>query len=67
MFARIAAALTLSLAIVTPQVGNDDPALQVLRGAIDIHVHADPDNVPRSLDGIEAATMARSKGCARSC
>jgi uncharacterized protein DUF6282 len=62
MFARIAAALTLSLAIVTPQVGNDDPALQVLRGAIDIHVHADPDNVPRSLDGIEAATMARSKG-----
>jgi len=62
MFARIAAALTLSLAIVTPQVGNDDPALQVLRGAIDIHVHSDPDNVPRSLDGIEAATMARSKG-----
>ena len=23
-----------------------------LRGAIDIHVHANPDNVPRSLDGL---------------
>jgi uncharacterized protein DUF6282 len=61
MFARPAAALTLSIALVAPQAGNDDRA-QVLRGAIDIHVHSDPDNVPRSLDGIEAATMARSKG-----
>jgi Family of unknown function (DUF6282) len=34
----------------------------VLRGTIDIHVHSDPDNVPRSLDGLEAARLARSKG-----
>jgi hypothetical protein len=33
-----------------------------LRGAIDIHVHADPDNVPRALDGLEAARFARDKG-----
>jgi hypothetical protein len=33
-----------------------------LRGAIDIHVHADPDNVPRSLDGLEAARFAKDKG-----
>jgi hypothetical protein len=33
-----------------------------LRGAIDIHVHADPDNVPRSLDGLEAARLAKDKG-----
>jgi hypothetical protein len=33
-----------------------------LRGAIDIHVHSDPDNVPRSLDGLEAARFAKEKG-----
>lgn len=33
-----------------------------LRGAIDIHVHADPDNVPRSVDGLDAARFAREKG-----
>lgn len=33
-----------------------------LRGAIDIHVHCDPDNVPRSLDGLEAARYAAAKG-----
>jgi 6-phosphogluconolactonase (cycloisomerase 2 family) len=33
-----------------------------LRGAIDIHVHAHPDNVPRALDGLEAARFAKDKG-----
>ena len=33
-----------------------------LRGAVDIHVHANPDNVPRSLDGLEAARFAKEKG-----
>jgi hypothetical protein len=33
-----------------------------LRGAIDIHVHGNPDNVPRSVDGLEAARFARDKG-----
>lgn len=33
-----------------------------LRGAIDIHVHAHPDNVPRSLDGLEAARFAKQRG-----
>ena len=33
-----------------------------LRGAIDIHVHSHPDNVARSLDGLEAARFARDKG-----
>jgi hypothetical protein len=33
-----------------------------LGGAIDIHVHSDPDNVPRSLDGLEAARFAKDKG-----
>jgi hypothetical protein len=34
----------------------------ILRGTIDIHVHSDPDNVPRSVDGLEAAAQARMKG-----
>jgi hypothetical protein len=33
-----------------------------LRGAVDIHVHSDPDNVPRALDGLEAATLAQERG-----
>jgi hypothetical protein len=33
-----------------------------LRGAIDIHVHGNPDNVARSLDGLEAARFAKDKG-----
>ena len=33
-----------------------------LRGAVDIHVHSDPDNVPRALDGLEAAKLAQERG-----
>lgn len=39
-----------------------ESSVSVLRGAIDIHVHSDPDNVPRSIDGIEVAKLALSKG-----
>jgi Family of unknown function (DUF6282) len=39
------------------------PALSdVVRGAIDIHVHSDPDNVPRAIDGIEVAKLAHASG-----
>ena len=34
----------------------------VLRGAIDIHVHTEPDSRPRSVDGIEAAQQAKANG-----
>jgi hypothetical protein len=61
MFKRTAAGTALCVAVlVLPQAVSDSD--RVLRGAIDIHVHSDPDNVPRSLDGIEAAKQARSKG-----
>ena len=33
-----------------------------LRGAIDIHVHSDPDSVSRSIDGIEVAKLAAQRG-----
>ena len=35
---------------------------RLLAGTIDIHVHAAPDNVPRSLDGLDVAKLALSKG-----
>src|SRR5262245_49004712 len=60
MLNRIAVGLALSIAVLIPQSGGTSS--EVLRGAIDIHVHSDPDNVPRSLDGLEAAKQARSSG-----
>jgi len=51
----------LLAAVVVAQNAAEDSA-RVLRGAIDIHVHSDPDNVPRSIDGIDVAKLARSKG-----
>src|SRR5262245_11860709 len=45
-------------------VGQDvsNSSNAVLQGTIDIHVHSDPDNVPRSLDGIDVAKLARARG-----
>ena len=40
----------------TPNAARD------LRGAIDIHVHGDPDSVPRLADGIELAKLAARRG-----
>ena len=35
---------------------------QDLRGVIDIHVHSDPDSIARSIDAIDIAKLARSRG-----
>jgi uncharacterized protein DUF6282 len=35
---------------------------QTLNGVIDIHVHSDPDSMPRSIDAIDAARLAHSRG-----
>lgn len=65
---RFRALVLLSLVIVAGLIGSGvkrDAIAQtddVLRGTIDIHVHSDPDNVPRSLDGLDAAKQARAKG-----
>jgi hypothetical protein len=39
-----------------------DDASRALAGAIDIHVHSTPDDRERSVDGLEAAIMARAHG-----
>src|SRR6185436_12841626 len=65
-----AAAVLAVVSVVTGPAGEARPgqrnagdnALQALAGTIDIHVHSDPDNVPRINDGLEAAKLARSKG-----
>lgn len=54
-----ATAVTARQAI--PQATGSNVARD-LRGAIDIHVHSDPDKVPRALDGLEAARLAKEKG-----
>src|SRR5262245_59351959 len=33
-----------------------------LDGAIDIHAHADPDGTPRSIDALDLAKLAKSRG-----
>jgi hypothetical protein len=35
---------------------------QQLPGVIDIHVHADPDSLPRSIDAIDLAKLAKARG-----
>src|SRR5215472_10135521 len=35
---------------------------QQLPGVIDIHAHADPDSSPRSIDAIDLAKLAKSRG-----
>src|SRR6187397_922798 len=65
LLAVVAAAIVLTAPAIDthsrPQTRSESSSA-ALRGTIDIHVHSDPDNVPRSLDGLEAARLARSKG-----
>jgi hypothetical protein len=35
---------------------------QDLKGVLDFHVHSDPDSLPRSIDAIDAAKLARARG-----
>ncbi len=46
----------------TSQITDAAVSARLLAGTIDIHVHSDPDNVPRSIDGIEVAKLAHAKG-----
>ena len=44
------------------QAVSDADLNRVLSGTIDIHVHSDPDNRPRSIDAIDVAKLARTRG-----
>ena len=54
-FAAVAATVMIAVS------SADDPN-RFLAGAVDIHVHSFPDNTERSVDGLEAAIMARAHG-----
>ena len=43
-------------------MGQDSDSVMDLQGVVDLHVHADPDSMPRSIDAIDAARLARSRG-----
>jgi hypothetical protein len=58
----VAALGVLWVPAVLAQRGGADDARRILTGTIDIHVHSDPDNVPRSVDGLEAAKLAQASG-----
>jgi hypothetical protein len=63
----LAAVIAASTAVVgswSPQAPPSDPAAaaRALQGTIDIHVHSAPDNVPRSIDGLDVAKLARTRG-----
>jgi hypothetical protein len=55
--------LLLLIAVIAGQgpAANND-AGRALAGAIDIHVHSEPDSRPRSIDAIDVATLARLRG-----
>src|SRR5260221_14472069 len=58
---RIVTFAAVAATVMTAVSSADDPN-RLLAGAIDIHVHSLPDNVERSVDGLEAAIMARAHG-----
>jgi Family of unknown function (DUF6282) len=61
--ATVSVAVAVVITSASAQTGASKPqAAEILRGTIDVHVHSDPDNVPRSVDGIEAARQARASG-----
>ena len=44
------------------QAGGGNDAVPLLAGSIDIHVHSSPDDRPRSIDAIDVAKLAQSRG-----
>jgi len=43
-------------------IGAATATAQTLNGAIDMHAHSGPDGVPRSIDAIDLAKLAKSRG-----
>lgn len=52
----------MRLAVATLLLTAAMASAQSLAGVIDIHVHADPDSVPRSIDAIDLARLAKERG-----
>jgi Family of unknown function (DUF6282) len=50
--------LLVCIGLMLPSFAQQSP----LKGVIDIHVHAAPDSVPRSIDAIDLARIAKTRG-----
>lgn len=60
---KIIRALVVAFVITAAVAGAPTSvAAQTLEGAVDIHVHCDPDVLPRSLDALDVAKEARAAG-----
>ena len=57
----VACLLCGGLGTAAQQAGRSD-GTDLLAGTIDVHVHADPDSLPRAMDGLEVAALARARG-----
>src|SRR5471032_2929567 len=57
----IALLLTAALALLALPASAQDDAIR-LKGAIDIHVHQDPDSAPRAIDADDVARQAKAAG-----
>ncbi len=51
-----------ALCIASLAAQSSSQADRDLRGAIDLHIYTEPDNIPRSIDALEAAKLARDRG-----
>src|SRR5919204_5625521 len=49
-------------AVLIPLIAITTAFAQDLKGVVDLHVHADPDSMPRSIDAIDAARLAKERG-----
>jgi hypothetical protein len=58
----LASAVLLLTGVVASQTSTADESARLLAGSIDIHVHSDPDDRPRSIDAIDVAKLARTRG-----
>ena len=56
------AVLWMSVGTGVGQRNTLNGANSVVAGTIDIHVHSDPDSRPRSIDALEVARLARTRG-----
>src|SRR5213596_3066420 len=53
---------TLYVLIIVLALGIDSARAQTLNGAIDMHAHSYPDGVARSIDAVDLAKLAKSRG-----
>src|SRR5438876_12395248 len=52
----------LYVLIIVLALGNASARAQTLDGAIDMHAHSYPDGVARSIDAVDLAKLAKSRG-----